>query len=405
MALRRWHQLRIRAALAVFRRVASKDQYDQTMDILQEHHEKAAAALEGEKEFTAEPGFAHGLEATNALQSHHRPLPSRPDELGSTVNDDGQLLGVGRWELLDPRWIGSLEAWLLHLLHKAKFNSNPATIDIPDQASLALVGDWGTGRWRLKNCPSKLVGDQVRKLKPDYTIHLGDVYYAGTRRQERMNLSWIWPEGTRGSFTLNSNHEMYSGALNYYKGALKSRRFKLQNHCSYFALQNSNWLIIGLDTAYWSDHWGLYMKGKLDDGQINWLKSLPKDKRVIVMSHHQGYDITGKQTTSCYDQVVEGLGRAPDYWYWGHLHNAIAYEPIGDFHGRCIGHGAIPYGDASMLAGVEQVAWYEQEIVGDRKRPMRVQNGFAHVVLDGPDLKERMIGEDGSTRWEPKNQQ
>jgi hypothetical protein len=243
---------------------------------------------------------------------------------------------------------------------------------------------------------------QVKKLRPDYTIHLGDVYYAGTKEQEYNNLIKIWPAGKLGSFTLNSNHEMYSGALSYFKHALRSKVFSLQQRCSYFALQNKNWLIVGLDTAYWSDHFDLYMKGNLNDGQITWLKGLPKDKRVIVLSHHQGYEATGEQKGTCYEQVVEGLGRAPDYWYWGHLHNSIVYKPMGDFRGRCIGHGAIPYGDASMLKDAKEVAWYETGLTRDRKLPMRVQNGFAQIVLDGPDLKERLVGEDGSTRWEPK---
>ena len=99
-------------------------------------------------------------------------------------------------------------------------------------------------------------------FKPHLTIHLGDVYYAGTGDQEQHQFVNLWPKGSIGSLALNSNHEMYSGANPYFK-AIAGSPFGLQNGCSYFALENNNWVIVGLDSAYFSPEDGLYMDGSL----------------------------------------------------------------------------------------------------------------------------------------------
>jgi hypothetical protein len=192
---------------------------------------------------------------------------------------------------------------------------------------------------------------------------------------------------------------MYNGAYSYYEQAL-ANKFTEQKGCSYFALENTDWLIIGLDTAYYADPLDLYLKGKLDDTQVNWLKTLPKNKRVMVLTHHEAYDIEGKTPSTVYQQVIDGLGREPVVWYWGHAHNAIVYEAKGSFYGRCIGHGAIPYGNASVLKGNQQVAWYETKSAQDSSIPLRVVNGFAHIVLDGSTISERFIDENGELRLE-----
>ncbi|MGH7584071.1 MAG: hypothetical protein ACREL5_12675, partial [Gemmatimonadales bacterium] len=60
----------------------------------------------------------------------------------------------------------------------------------------------------------------IADTTPDHTIHLGDIYYAGDAesvesefpgRASRPDLRAIpWPPGSRGSFALNGNHEMYA---------------------------------------------------------------------------------------------------------------------------------------------------------------------------------------------------
>ncbi len=109
---------------------------------------------------------------------------------------------------------------------------------------------------------------------------------------------------------------MYSGAVGYFREL--AQRFPLQNGTSYFSLQNDHWLIVGLDTAYYADEMNLYMDGALGDQQTAWLKQLAQgcSKRILLLSHHQGYSIDGTSKTALYDQVLNALGREPDYWYW-----------------------------------------------------------------------------------------
>ena len=338
--------------------------------------------------------LAHGLSILGRL-SGAKPLPRTPDELKTVVMKDGTLLGCRQWELLDPRWGEALVQWLEHLDRRATFATSPAMITIPNRVMLAIAGDWGTGAFD-DAAPAVKVGRAISALKPDYTIHLGDVYYAGIGTEENNDLS-NWPKGQQGSFTLNSNHEMYNGSMGYF--AELAANFPLQKNTSYFCLQNDQWLLIAVDSAYYSDAFDLYMKGTLDAGQLRWLASLPKGKKVIVLSHHEGYDALGNKKTALYDQVAGALGRDPDYWYWGHLHNAICYAPRAGFHGRCVGHGAIPYGNASMLAGDAAISWYETKLAGDPNYPERVLNGFAKITLTGPNITEELIAEDGSLRW------
>lgn len=94
------------------------------------------------------------------------------------------------------------------------------------------------------------------------------------------------------------------------------------------------------------------MDGTLNPQQIDWMKTLPKRSRLMVLSHHQGFDISGHNPNGLYTQVCDALGRVPDYWYWGHLHNGIVYAEQGGLKARCAGHGAIPYGVTSELDGM-----------------------------------------------------
>jgi hypothetical protein len=102
-----------------------------------------------------------------------------------------------------------------------------------------------------------------------------------------------------------------------------------------------------------------------------------------------------------YAQFVSALGHVPDYWYWGHLHNAIVYQKTTQgYLGRCVGNGAEPYGKASVLDGHDTVQWYETKLAGDQSSKNRVLNGFAHIQLNGVELHEQLIGEDGTVWWE-----
>jgi len=162
---------------------------------------------------------------------------------------DGTLISTVKYASADIIWG---EAFLFYLRSRyAKFLppglripihdfvNNPQQITLSGPVTIAIMGDWGTGVWPDGNqntlCPAELVSDAIKSLSPDIIIHLGDVYYYGSPGQETANLLDLWPGASQGSFTLNSNHEMYDGAEGYFEtGLAPGTPFGAQNCCSFF---------------------------------------------------------------------------------------------------------------------------------------------------------------------------
>jgi hypothetical protein len=333
------------------------------------------------------------------------------------VGPDGVIWGTGKWQQFDPGWIEAFAVFLESLLPFGgihDFVKTPQTIMIPNKVQIALAGDWGTGEWRTQKnpSPSTRVRQQMIALNPDVTIHLGDVYYSGTEDEEQHLLTNLWPPAPSGSFSLNSNHEMYSGAKPYF-AAISKVPFDKQRGCSYFALENDNWIIVGLDSAYYSPDGNLYMNGQLFiDGFPNEQNKFLQDKgeraqldnkKVIVLTHHNGIDDPGANTNLLFEQVMNAFpgDNRPAYWYYGHQHIAAIYKPIGPkgVLCRCCGHGALPCGKASEMAGAANVVWHEARLANDPDIPERVLNGFAVLKLDGPDIQEVFYDENGGVAW------
>jgi len=348
------------------------------------------------------------------------------------VDYDGSLIARSKFGNLDAGWVTSLIYYIALKLDVtevsswAQFGTTPATISVTsDTVKIALVGDWGSGDWTDGSviCPALEVIDEVKSLVPDYTIHLGDVYYAGTAGffdsdEEVNNFVNDWVSGSQGSFMLNSNHEMYSGAQGFFGKGLKAAPFALQQNTSYFAIQSDKWIIIALDTAYY-DKSSLFMNGALtDDNQINFIKSLnTTGKKLIAITHHNPTNVEGTVTAPLplWDQLVSALGRPPDFWYWGHVHNGIVYSDQS-FPGqngvkaRCAGHGAIPFGVAYGLQNadgttVPSVEYFAHELLSsayektDTQQANRVLCGFAMLTLGPDSINEQFIDQTGEVRW------
>lgn len=352
---------------------------------------------------------------------------------GAGVADyDGSLIYTSKFGQLDAGWVTALIFYIALKLGVnevsswAPFGTTPAIISTTaDTVKIAVVGDWGTGPWTdgSVNYPALEVINQVESLTPDYTIHLGDVYYAGTAGfldsdEELANFVNNWPSGSQGSFMLNSNHEMYSGAQGFFGKGLKAAAFASQKNTSYFAIQSEKWIIIALDTAYY-DPSPLFMNGALNDAnQINFIKSLDTaNKTVIVMTHHNPTNIEGTGTAQLplWNQVLSALGRPPDFWYWGHVHNAMVYSDSSfpaqnGVKARCVGHGAIPFGLAYGLQNPDgttkpSVEYYAHELLSsvyentDAQQVSRVLNGFAMLTIGPDSIKEQFIDQTGAERW------
>lgn len=319
----------------------------------------------------------------------------------------------------DPGWL----ATFFHLLdsrpvpfptHTAR-NISPI-VRIDNNATIAIAGDWGTG-----DSSSRSIAQRMADQKPDHTIHLGDIYYAGAENEVRNKFLALWPAGASASapsFALNGNHEMYSGGVSYFQVALTDPRFKAQQGLSYFSLQNDHWTIIALDTAYYARRF--YLDGYIDpDVQLQWMATLTQaarqaGRRVMLLTHHAGVDVepAGKNVTvtvaELWNQVLQATG-GPDYWYWGHVHAGYAIAPVPLSGGRtllarCVGHCGVPwlpFGAENGLGGNGfELAWGENLTANDVDEPARALNGFLMLRLRGDQLVEEFHDENGNLRWQ-----
>jgi Calcineurin-like phosphoesterase len=284
---------------------------------------------------------------------------------------------------------------------------------MPDDVTIAIAGDYGTGNFGAGDSPSTKISKFISSLNPDYTIHLGDVYYAGTSGEEISKLTALWPRGSKGSFALNSNHEMYSGGDPYFNLAVGGPVFNsLQSPYSFFALENANWIVVGLDSAYNADVLKLYMDGSLgNNAQIPFLKDLAaRGKNVVVLTHHNGIPENGVAANPPLKLFEEVTGafvskQLPKYWYWGHVHAGVAYKPMATQNGmlcRCVGHSALPWGLSSDLQASSYVDWFETRSAKDPENSLRVLNGFVVLKLAGNSLTETFYDENGGIAWTPK---
>ena len=392
----------------------SPDQRSRIAPILAKANQRALTAVQSRVAPIFDSSVPHQALLAHSAISNDRDGVLSNLEAGVVIDVDaaGEIWGTGRYQQLDPGWAETIAVWLENLTNKHAFNSSPATIPIPDSLQIAIAGDWGTGDWRTASnpAPSTDVAHHIEFLQPHLTIHLGDVYYAGTAEQEQHLLVNLWPQGSLGALALNSNHEMYSGASPYFQIALASSRFGLQRGCSFFALETPHWVIVGLDSVYFSDAEKLYMDGSLctpggPTTQLDFLKEqATKGKKVILLTHHNGLSEDGLSATGLWLQVMNAFpdGIGPAYWYWGHVHAGVVYKPYGagQVLCRCSGHGAVPWGQASMLGKSPNVAWYENRSARDPDIPERVLNGFTVLRLDGADLKEIFYDENGGIAWE-----
>jgi hypothetical protein len=395
------------------------DQQAQVMPQIMTAHQQAVSVSRTRK-------APAGAAATHNLLLAHSVMTDDADgvinslEAGIVVDvgADGTIWGTGKYEDLDPGWLEALADFLESLLPiiggKAPFSTTPQTIQVPDTVQIALLGDWGTGNWRTVSnpAPSTRVGAQVTPLKPDLSIHMGDVYYAGTSDEEKYELVNIWPGGSIGSLALNSNHEMYSGGKPYFQAIAKAP-FAMQRGCSFFMLENSNWVIVALDSAYYAEASNMYLDGQLfptnkPNAQNSFLLTQQANaqlngKRLILLTHHNGLDETGSTTNTLWDQVMGAYpaGGGPAYWYWGHVHVAAVYKPQGPGNTlcRCLGHGGLPRGNPTELA-TSNAIWYENRSANDPDIPQRILDGFVMLKLDGANIQEVYYDENGGVAWQ-----
>jgi Calcineurin-like phosphoesterase len=325
-------------------------------------------------------------------------------------------------------WIPQIAKYWFHKKHAFRdyttHGKGTGIYPIDDRVKISIAGDWGTG-----TDEARIVAAGMEKSDPDFTIHLGDVYYVGDSNEVRENFLGEktspyapvkWPMGAKGSFALNGNHEMYADGNGYWRIVLPRMGLKERGSewgtgqwASFFCLENKHWRIIGLDTGYNStrfewDKVPVLQRSKwlrkatsfkpactIPEPLLAWLKSSVNpdgDKRGLILLSHHGphsafegwYQIPAKQLAK--------LIHRPVIWFWGHEHRLAIYEKFSvkegiEAHGRCIGHGGMPVerGAAPDIPDCRWLAWDNRRYPSDEEIDVGY-NGHANLSFNGPAL-------------------
>ncbi len=335
-------------------------------------------------------------------------------------------------------WIAHVAKYFFNPRYAFQDYTNPAidngTYRFPDESPtrISIAGDWGTG-----TLESETVAESMRASgsEPDYTIHLGDVYYVGDQAEIYENCLGkptssykpvMWPLGTSGSFALNGNHEMYANGTSYFRdflprlGARQPGSTKLSGQgASFFCLYNRYWKIIGLDTGYnslgptlfswipavnkikWLRETSWFKPScALEDKLLTWVKKHVKpseDKRgIILLSHHQYYSAFDDWYVRPAKQLM-GIIDRPVLWFWGHEHRLAIYDLYGvrdgiKAYGRCIGHGGMPVtvGEKPFIDDCPLRA-FDDRVNENATAPQVGYNGFVNLMFSGNRLDVRYL--------------
>ncbi len=310
--------------------------------------------------------------------------------------------------------------WLIHYLrvaflprkpfrtYKNDGSGRPGVFEIPESCTFGIAGDWGTGTEAAYR-----VADRMKEHNPDFTIHLGDVYYSGTAMEFQRYFVNAWPKGRLRTFALNANHEMYSGGEGYFDIALPA----LNQETSYFCLENAHWRILGLDTGYYARSFPfleLLLSGciRLHPAIQGWLKEVvftnPTDRRpVILLTHHEWFSAFDTEYKRVGSNLAPYLDRVV-VWLWAHEHRFAGYGPFSfdgapKIRARCLGHGGMPIelGRAPKRSD-RNLVFYDGRQSGLVDDDRIGYCGFAFLTLSGAELRLQYLDEMGTKLLEER---
>jgi hypothetical protein len=337
--------------------------------------------------------------------------------LQRVVNFVDALLHPGRFTPDDPNWVIKIgESMLGHLAAgNHAFNPQPATYTISGSARLVLVSDWGTGLPDAQAVGAAMAGAVAEGLaegRDVHVIHLGDVYYSGLPSEYQRHVLAYWPvtaaQQTAGvtSWSLNGNHDMYSGGFGFFGTLLADPRFVQQRAgdgpTSWFHLRSPKWDFVGLDTA-WDEE--VLSKGNtavLADPQAAYLKSVaafPRAK-IALLSHHQY--VTAYEPDDIGQELGQKLGPVLDTgavraWWWGHEHRCMTFHAFGGVaFPRCIGNGGVPMIAHDPSAPIPEPGEWEYRAAVDRDGQRWARFGFTVLDLNGDRIHASYRDEDGA---------
>jgi hypothetical protein len=363
----------------------------------------------------------------------HHADPSHPESLWSRIVhsfedlvhsvEDHLHIHPGDFGPNDPDWYVYIAKGVLDRLAAGThpFNPDPAEFDeLTDDARLVVVGDWGTGLPR-----ARAVADHMRQAVHEalaagrqvHVIHLGDVYYSGLESEDQRRFLDPWPVAPHQadqvrSWSLNGNHDMYSGGFGYFNTLLADPRFAAQRDSagkstSYFRLRSPSWDFVGLDTAWDPDITSTGAVAVLPDPQGEYVARVAaeSDRKLVLFSHHQlvsVYDRSdlGPTLPGKLRPVLEG--NRVTAWWWGHEHRAITYEAAaGVRYPRCLGNGGVPVTPDPApphAHGDPVVTWHSTRAL-EEEGQQRTRYGFAVLDLTPDKITTQYIDDDGHVAY------
>ncbi len=281
------------------------------------------------------------------------------------VFEDDSMLGIFGWVFFNglqaatvPRTDGEQDFRKLAEQKGQPFRSHVGTqsgfqyrLDPPPSGKplrIVLFADFGTGL-----AHSRYIARQIEIDRPQCAVHLGDVYYTGTRKQyfeyfvEPLK-KVVESEATK-LFVIPDNHEGYSGFEGYVEFLDRNRqRFPgtQEQEGSYFSVVSEHVQLLGVDTIWNST------KGRIRDaGVLAWLRERLEEGRdnglanVLLTGHHP-YEYGKIGTEKLFADVKPLLDDdLVDLWFWGNTHYCALFDRSRElpFYGSCIGHGGYPY--------------------------------------------------------------
>jgi hypothetical protein len=365
----------------------------------------------------------------SALHSHYR---RKVDDLADDVHFP-ELKAFLPKNLLP--WVTGYLKYLFKRKHS--FQTYPSTgergvyrlqaADGGEVVKLAIAGDWGTGTNEAYR-----VAAGISAFTPDYTIHLGDVYYVGDSTEVEENClgkseagyeGVNWPKGQLGSFSLSGNHEMYANGNGYFDLFLPTLGIPSSKDgkqlASFFCLENDIWRILALDTGYNSLGMpilsqlpfikkipGIAPSCKLEAALIEWLRTVVKPKErvrsTILLTHHQYFSSFEEGYPRPAKQLMEFLAGQDLLWIWGHEHRWAVYDKHSDgsltAYGRCLGHAGMPVEITKPRAPGAPLQYFDERIYLEDKDTKFGMNGFLNlqiagdiVTLDHRDVTNRSV--------------
>ncbi len=178
--------------------------------------------------------------------------------------------GGARWEQMAIRYFEYYAQYPYHLAGSPRYRSWQAPDagggdpqfgvvrwTLPADGRVAIVGDIGTG---TDVAAATLLA--ALSFKPDAILHLGDVYYAGTKFEFAHRFTGLLHSVFQAQdvrvpvFGVPGNHEYFTGAIAYLD-CLDSQQLAAEpdqrQQASYFSLRSADggWQFLGMDTGYY----------------------------------------------------------------------------------------------------------------------------------------------------------